>query len=52
MELALDFVPIMGVNSMNLKTSIKKKIVTSPPTLINVATALIKTFFKNKENHY
>ena len=52
MELALDFVPIMGVNAMSSKTSTKKIFVTSPPRLINVATALIKTFFKNKESHY
>ena len=45
MGLALDFVPIMGVNAMSSKTSTKKIFVTYPPRLINVAAALTKTFF-------
>ena len=46
MGLALDFVPIMSVNAMSSKTSTKNIFVTPPPPrLINVATALIKTFF-------
>ena len=44
MGLALDFVSIMGVNAMSSKTSTKEFLVTSPPRLINVATALTKTF--------
>ena len=45
MGLALDFVPIMGVNAMSSETSTKNFFVTSRFRLINVATALIKTFF-------